>query len=54
MWGIEGNYRKNLDFLRVYKRNNFSFKSYDGSKIFRGIEGDFGRCGGGGGWVPTV
>lgn len=54
MWGIEGDYRRNLDFLRVYEKDNFSFKSYTMLKIFRGIEGDFGRCGGGGGWFRTV
>ena len=54
MWGIEGIYKRNLDFLGVYKENNFSFKSYTMLKIFREIEGDFGRFGGGGGCVQRV
>ena len=51
---IEGIYIGNLDFLRVCEGYNFSFKSYDLPKIFREIGGDFGRCGGGGGWFPTL
>lgn len=54
MWGIEGDYMRILDFLGVKEENNFSFKSYDSSKIFREFGGDFGRCGGGGGWFRTV
>ena len=43
-----------LNFLSNQGKNNLSFKSYDGSKIFRGTEEDFGRCEGGGGWFRTV
>ena len=45
---------RNLDFLRVWEKDNFSFKSYGMLKIFREIEGDFGRCGGDGGCVQRV
>ena len=54
MWGIEGIYKRNLDFLGVCEGDNFSFKSYTMLKIFREFEGDFGRFGGGGGYVRQV